>query len=52
MTSLTIKIECLDLDSANNMKRAFKKNSVGYDTTVLLEEHKYYIVIVLNGDLP
>ena len=51
MISLVMLIECIDVESAQNMKRSFLKNTIGYDVTVLLENEKHYIVITLKGDL-
>ncbi len=52
MLSLTVKIECVDFDGAQKLKRAFLKNTIGYDVHVYSEKHKYYVVITLDGDLP
>lgn len=48
MSSITVKIECVDLDGAQKMKRAFLKNTLAHAVSVVVEEDRYYVALTLD----
>ncbi len=37
MATLVVMIECQDSESAANLQRAFKKNTLGYKTSIVID---------------